>query len=230
MIERTTKLNLDEYFEAHILEPLGISDTTCFPTPSMKLRLAHNHFRAGSKLLPYDHLRRCVLVASESEKKEMFCGGGHGLFSKPTEYCKILVALMNGGTSPETKKSILSSQSVETMLENQIPHLPNFGRKAIPDAKPDQTNPIPEIYPQPHDQPQGWCFAGFQTIHPAPTGRGKNGVQWAGLSNLFWWLDREKGVAGMIASQILPFGDPEVLGLWVTAESAVYKALAEGQK
>lgn len=34
------------------------------------------------------------------------------------------------------------------------------------------------------------------TIHPGATGRGAN----AG-----WWADREKGVGGMVASQILPF-------------------------
>lgn len=27
----------------------------------------------------------------------------------------------------------------------------------------------------------------------------------AGLPNLFWWCDRENGVAGIIATQILPF-------------------------
>ena len=37
-------------------------------------------------------------------------------------------------------------------------------------------------------------------------GRAKGTANWAGLSNLFWWCDREKGVAGMVASQILPFG------------------------
>ena len=146
--------------------------------------------------MPYDHLRRRVLVVSESEKKEIFCGGGHGLFSKPTEYCKILVALLNGGTSPKTNKSILTPQSVETLLENQIPHLPNFARKAIPAAKPDQTNPIPEIYPQPHDQPQGWCFGGFQTIHPAPTGRGKNGVQWQDYRICFGGWTAKRGLLG----------------------------------
>lgn len=47
----------------------------------------------------------------------------------------------------------------------------------------------------------------------------------AGLANLFWWVDREKGVAGMIASQILPFNDAEVGGVWVNSEAAVYAAL-----
>jgi hypothetical protein len=40
-----------------------------------------------------------------------------------------------------------------------------------------------------------------------------------------WWCDREKGVAGLICSQILPFADPKVLGLWFDVETQVYKAL-----
>jgi len=41
-------------------------------------------------------------------------------------------------------------------------------------------------------------------------------------------VDREKGVAGMIASQILPFGDPNVMGMWFGNEGAIYQALAQG--
>lgn len=39
------------------------------------------------------------------------------------------------------------------------------------------------------------------------------------------WCDREKGVAGMIAAQILPFGDPTVMGAWGACEKAVYDGL-----
>ena len=41
------------------------------------------------------------------------------------------------------------------------------------------------------------------TQEPGPTGRGANTGWWAGIANLFWWADREKGVAGMIASQTM---------------------------
>jgi hypothetical protein len=44
---------------------------------------------------------------------------------------------------------------------------------------------------------------------------------------LFWWCDREKGVAGMIASQIMPFGDPQVMGQWFACEGAVYAAVGQ---
>lgn len=132
------------------------------------------------------------------------------------------------------------------MFKNQIPQFPDFGRKAIPAAKPEFTNPIPELYPQPAEQPQGWGLTFMLTIQPGATGRGNNTGWWAGLPNLFWWCDREQGIAGMICSQIIPFAgkttlalgafdydddadpfgvDGEVMGLWANMESQVYAAL-----
>ena len=117
---------------------------------------------------------------------------------------EILTELLNDGGK------LLSPTSTDLLFTNQLdlssPAFADFSRTLIPAAKPHLTNPIPELYPQPHDQPQGWSFAGLNVIHPGPAGRGKESVQWAGLANLFWWVDREKGVAGMIASQVLPFG------------------------
>lgn len=109
------------------------------------------------------------------------------------------------------------------MFRNQIPEFPNFGRQGIPDAKPELTNPIPDLYPS--DGPQGWGLTFMLT--GGPTGRSSGTAWWAGLPNLFWWCDREKGVAGMICSQILPFADPQILGLWADLEATVYKALAQ---
>ena len=45
-----------------------------------------------------------------------------------------------------------------------------------------------------------------------------------------WWCDREYGVAGMVCTQILPFADAQVLGLWAQVEAEVYKALGKGQE
>ena len=73
--------------------------------------------------------------------------------------------------------------------------------------------------------PQGWGISFMLTIDPGPTGRGANTAWWAGIANLFWWCDREKGVAGMIASQVMPFADMNVLGQWITCETEVYNAL-----
>lgn len=104
------------------------------------------------------------------------------------------------------------------MFRNQIAEFPNFGTQAIPDSKPDLTNPIPCLYPSP--TPQGWGLTFMLT--GGATGRSPGTGHWAGLANLWWWCDREKGVAGMVCTQILPFADAKVLKLWVDVERAVY--------
>ena len=64
-------------------------------------------------------------------------------------------------------------------------------------------------------------------ISPGMTGRSETTAHWTGLSNVFWWLDREQGVGGVVGSQILPFADPKAVMLWVDVEGTVYGALEE---
>ena len=51
-------------------------------------------------------------------------------------------------------------------------------------------------------------------------------LSWAGLANTYFWVDPSRHVAGVILTQILPFADPGVLGLYAKFESGVYKALS----
>lgn len=94
-----------------------------------------------------------------------------------------------------------------------------------PPCDPILANPAPDMYPQEGNPPQGWGLSMFLTISPGATGRGANTGWWCGLANTFWWVDREKGVAGVLASQTLPFGDPKVIPAWMMAEKAVYDGL-----
>lgn len=139
-------------------------------------------------------------------------------------YCaEILATLLNNGTSPITGKRILETTTVDEMFRNQIPNLPNFAAQGIPPSKPDLTNEIAHLYPSP--TPQGWGLTFMLT--GGSTGRSEGTAHWAGLANLWWWCDREKGVAGMICTQLLPFADPQVWSLWLDVESAVYRGLAQ---
>lgn len=139
---------------------------------------------------------------------------------------EILSTLLNDGTSPTTGKAILKAETVQQMFTNQIPQFPKYSYTLVPDAKPKLTNPIPALYPQEGNPDQGWGLSFHMSQEPGATGRGANTAYWAGIVNLFWWCDREKGVGGMIAGQVLPFGDPTVMGAWVQCESAVYQDLA----
>lgn len=212
------------------MEPLGLKAVNMFPTPEMKQNLAFMHQRwpgdPSKKSEERDHIYREPILAEIREDRErLFHSGGAGCFAKPAEYVQVLAALLNDGKSPITGERILQEKTVQMMWENQIPNMPNFARQGIPDAKREQTNPTPELYPQDGNPPQGWGLSFMLTQEPGATGRGKNTAWWAGIANLFWWCDREKGVAGMIASQIMPFLDPNILGQWVACESAVYASV-----
>lgn len=110
------------------------------------------------------------------------------------------------------------------MFANQIPQFPDFARQGIPDAKPDLTNPVPELYPLPGNPPQGWGLT-FMLSNGGPTGRSRGTAHWAGLANCFWWCDPEHGLAGMVATQILPFADANVMKLWADVEAQAYVGL-----
>jgi len=222
-VERATNMSLNDYFQRNIFQPLGIEHISMFPKANMKAKLAYMNARTSDgQLQPRDHLlHRPLVVDSQDEIASCVNSGGAGAFALPRDYCQILATLLNDGTSPKTGKEILKKATVDAMFENQIPQFPDFGHQGIPPAKSDLTNAIPDLYPG--DQ-QGWGLTFM--LSSGPTGRSTSTGHWAGLPNLYWWCDRAKGVAGMICSQILPFADPQVLGLWVKLESEVYSGLA----
>lgn len=133
--------------------------------------------------------------------------------------------LLNDGRCPKTGAEILKASTVGEMFTSQAPDFPNLGRQPITAAKPDQTNPIPQLYPVPGDPPQGWGLT-FMLSNGGPTGRSKSTGHWAGIANCWWWCDRERGVAGMVATQILPFADAQVWKLWIDIETGVYVGLS----
>ena len=46
---------------------------------------------------------------------------------------------------------------------------------------------------------------------------------WAGLGNLFFWIDRQTGMGGFDGSQILPFQNVASYPGFVDVEAAVYR-------
>jgi CubicO group peptidase (beta-lactamase class C family) len=203
-----TGQTLNDYLTEQVFKPLGLNNITFFPHQHMRDNIATMLQRApDGTTTERDHLyRRALLAETPEEKAAIFNSGGAGAFAKPTDYCQILATLLNDGVSPKTGAQILKKSTVDTMWENQIPQFPDFARQGLVPARPEYANPAPEFYPQGGNPPQGWGLTFFLTIAPGETGRGANTGWWAGISNQFWWCDREKGVAGMICGQILPFG------------------------
>jgi CubicO group peptidase (beta-lactamase class C family) len=244
VIERVSGKPLNEYFHQYIFEPLGLTEISMIPTPKMKDRLAYMHQRDSTgRIRSRNHLlRRSLIVDNETDVKSLFNSGGAGCFSTPQDYCRmfpsvhvitssmanvwaeILTVLLNNGTSPITGKQLLNKDTVEEMFSDQIGSLPPLREKYMANAEPDLTNAATGLHPTVTGDRQGWGLTFL--LSGGTTGRSLRTAQWSGLPNLFWWCDRENGVAGMICAQILPFGDDQVFQLYQDVEAGVYKGLA----
>ncbi|KAK4072874.1 uncharacterized protein Triagg1_5551 [Trichoderma aggressivum f. europaeum] len=218
-VERVTGLRLGDYMQRHIFIPLGIRDLTMTPSFEMKERFVGMWQRnQEGHLSPRPPLLNRPL---ESDAAHSFHSGGAGLFGNIREFGKILAMLLRDGRS-HSGRMILAPATVEAMFTNQLTWLPNFARCHLPAIKPELVYEAEAFYPPcPPPTPQGWGL-GFMITH-GPTGRSEKTSQWSGLSNAFWWCDRQRGVAGLVASQILPFADRKVVELWMGIEAKVYK-------
>ncbi|PNP48499.1 hypothetical protein TGAMA5MH_00393 [Trichoderma gamsii] len=220
-VERVTGLRLGDYMHRHIFQPLGIHDLTMIPSLDMKERFIGMWQRDKE-----GHLSHHTPLLSRplgADASDSFHSGGAGLFGSTREFGKILAMLLRDGKS-HSGKVILAPSTIEAMFTNQLSWLPNFARRHFPAVKPDLVYVAEAFYPPcPLPTPQGWGL-GFM-ITPGPTGRSDKTGQWSGLSNAFWWCDRERGIAGLVASQILPFADLKVVELWMGIESKVYEGI-----
>jgi methyl acetate hydrolase len=91
----------------------------------------------------------------------------------------------------------------------------------LPGVIPSLSNDA-EFFP---GMPKSWALTFMLNDEDAPTGRPAGSLAWAGLANLYYWIDRRNGVAGFWATQILPFADPASVGGYLDLETAVYADL-----
>lgn len=91
------------------------------------------------------------------------------------------------------------------MFKDQIPDKPRYSNVCVPVAKTWLANATP-LEPMPDDHTEGWGLSWSISHQPTETGRSAGTASWEGLANLYWFADRENGLGGIIATQILPYG------------------------
>ncbi|MCJ1472318.1 hypothetical protein MMC13_000965 [Lambiella insularis] len=87
VVERVTGMSLNDYFQKHIFQPLGIKNISMFPNEDMKSQLAHMHQKENGKIRTRDHMLRRPLISRESEISQVYNSAGAGCFARPLEYC-----------------------------------------------------------------------------------------------------------------------------------------------
>lgn len=214
VVEAVSGQTLDAYLKQHLFHPLGMNTTTFLPTDEMEAR----HVRLSKRAADGSLAQRENEIVS-ADKVEVHLGGA-GCHSIAADYCKVLQALANGGVGA-TGQRILKAETVDSLFEDQTTPKGIVLDMLIPNPIPYISNPVPLA----DGVRKGWSFAGLKTHDELPTGRSAGSVWWAGICNTYWWIDRTKGVAGVIFTQILPFADLAVFQCWAAFEKKLYEGL-----
>lgn len=211
VVEGIRGKRLGEVLRERVFDPLGMDEIGFTRTSDMKARTASVHARTGDGgLEPLD------FALPDAPEVDF---GGHGLYATVPEYMKFIRMWLNDGSAPNGNR-VLKPETVAWAVRNGLEAHQKVG--VLPGVIPSLSNDA-EFFP---GLEKGWSFTFMTNEETAPTGRPKGAIGWAGLANLFYWIDRDNGIGGFWATQILPFGDPVSFGGYLDFESAVYRAIA----
>jgi methyl acetate hydrolase len=209
VVEGITGKRLGEVLKTRVFDPLGMSSMTFSLQDEHRSRLAQIHARgADGGLTP---------MGFELPSDPEVHMGGHGLYGTVGDYMKFMRMWLNDGAGEHGR--VLKPETVAMAEKNQIGDLKVT---ALPGVIPSLSNDA-EFFP---GQSKSWAFSFMINDEEAPTGRPAGALAWAGLANLFYWIDRKNGYAGFWATQILPFADPASFTGYMQMETAFYKALS----
>jgi len=210
IVEAIAGRRLGEVFKTRIFEPLGIESMTFELTDAMRSKLAGIHARgADGSLTPMDF---------ELPAKPEVHMGGHGLYGTVGDYMRFIRMWLNDGAGEHGR--VLKAETVRMAEKN---HLGDKKVTPITGVIPTLCNDA-EFFP---GQSKSWALSFMINDQEAPTGRPAGALGWAGLANLFYWIDRQNGFGGFWATQILPFGDPTSFIGYMNFETAFYQSLRQ---
>ena len=209
VVEAVRGRRLGEVMAEHLFAPLGMNDTAFVITTSMMARRASLHMRAADgKLTPVPDL-----VLPQPPEMDM---GGHGLYGTVGDYMKFIRMLLNDGDGANGR--VLRAETVQRMSQNGLGALKSGGWVT---TNPSLSN-SGEFFP---GLSKSWAYTFMVNDEVTPTGRPAGSLMWAGLGNLYYWIDRKNRIGGFWGTQILPFQDVASYPGFVDFESAVYRTL-----
>jgi methyl acetate hydrolase len=208
-VEAVRGKRLSEVMKERIFTPLGMQDIGFVMSPSMQQRRVTLHDRAmDGKLTPLPDL-----VLPQPPEMDM---GGHGLYGTVGEYMKFIRMMLSDGAGEHGR--VLQAKTVDFMSRNGLGELKVGG---WPTSIPSLTN-AGEFFP---GLPKSWAYTFMVNDEATPSGRPAGSLMWAGLGNLYYWIDRQNGIGGFWGSQILPFQDVASYPGFVEFETQAYRHL-----
>lgn len=205
VVEAVSGQPLEAYFRHHIFEPLKMRDTSFLLNDDMARRLVGAHAR-GSDGKP-------APISFESPHDADFHAGGAGLFSTGPDYLAFTRMLLAGGTLDGAQ--ILKQETVELMARNAI------GDLEVPMMRSNNPALALEVETFP-GQVKKWGLTFLINTKDVEGFRAAGSLTWGGIHNTFFWIDLKRRITAVAMMQILPIGDPQVIGTMVGFEQALY--------
>lgn len=196
-------MSLEQFYAQHVWTPLGMDSTTFHP-----LKFEDRIVQPAGRSAEGTIVESALQVPRDPPTET----AGHGVWGTPKDYAKLLRVLLDGGGC------ILSQASVDEIFKPQL---------QVPSAILPEVHGIfksvlgPSI---PQDEIVNHGLAGLVNPRAFPGRRRAGTLQWSGMPNLIWWVDREAGIAATTFLQLMPPGDAKAMNFNFRFEEAVYRA------
>jgi CubicO group peptidase (beta-lactamase class C family) len=202
IVERLTDERLGSYVKQHVYGPLGMVDSSFEPSAEQRARLLRVMQRQPDGKLapsPYD-----LPPSSEWD------AAGHGSYGTIQDYGRFMQAWLGDGGG------IVKPATVRLAMQNYLGpiRVPELMKSAMPEL----SNDVPSL-----PVPQGWGLGFHLTLADLPGMRSSGTADWAGVFNCYYWIDRTKGIGGVLMTQVLPFFDMPIIETLMGFEMAVYQ-------
>jgi CubicO group peptidase (beta-lactamase class C family) len=202
IVEKLSGQSLSSYLQQFVYGPLGMSDSTFTPSAEQRERLLRVMQRQDDGTLAPSQLD--LPPTSEWD------AAGHGSYGTAQDYGRFVQAWLNDGAG------ILQPATVQMALQDHLSpiQLPTLLKSMVPEL----SNDVPAL-----PVPQSWGLGFHLTLADLPGMRSKGTGDWAGVFNSYYWIDRSKGIGGVLMTQVLPFFDMPVVETLMGFEMAVYQ-------
>ena len=209
LVEKISGAQLEDYFRKRILDPLGMSDSFYYVPQDKQARVVTVNRRQPDGSLAKE--------PAQAPTTGFVRTGGGGMTSTASDYIRFTRMLLNGGELDGAR--ILSARSVDVMAEN---HIGSIGVPALKTALPERSEDFSFIA----DGRDKWGLGFLISADAIPGKRSAGSLSWGGINNTYFWIDRTRGITGVILMQFLPFADRKALALYDAFERGVYQAAA----
>ncbi|KAK0705430.1 beta-lactamase/transpeptidase-like protein [Lasiosphaeris hirsuta] len=216
LVETVSGEPLDGYIQTHVLAPVGVTDpaaVTFYPerhggetcSPARRAQMTTRDTATGR------------VVAAPLPPPEADPGrgamGGEGVWADLSAYLEVLYSLLLDDGR------VLGSETARWLFEPQLePRAKEALLAGVKDAK-WIVGHVPDT------GEYDWSLGGLLVDGDSHGHRNRGFLTWAGVFNVWWFIDRTAGVCGVFGTQILVPADPLVEPLLKEFEEEIYAKL-----